>query len=129
MTYRQMNRALGRCVGAAITAVNDPTLSPAQSVEEVVAQCAYWVSSSSERNDTSGLGDFSFCDAFWVEFLHLAKENAVVHDRLAQILRLLKARGTERCDTYERMWNYTSATNWEELPGFGLASREDFNGM
>ena len=115
------------CLDAAIAAVKNPALSPSEVADKVVEQCSIFLKDNthtdSYKDDTPGLEAFLW--DFWSSFLDLAKDDAAIHDQLAQILSALQAKGADGCDGW-RVWE--ESFSWGDVPLFRPVSREEMNG-
>ncbi|KAI8999024.1 hypothetical protein BD414DRAFT_142013 [Trametes punicea] len=109
--------------------MRDPTVSPANVASLVVALCrkateeAVSEPSLYGADDTPGLELFLW--AVWYGLLDIAMEDPSSHDRLADILSAIKAKGKEGCEALH-IWGYDM--DWAQLTLFGAALREYMNG-
>ena len=116
-------------VDAAIAAVSDTSRSPEEAANAIVEQCTKAVRNSPAKDRTEADGDTPglelFLWTFWAAFFELAKDDGAVHERLLQVLAVLKGKGSEGCGAWV-VWG--SPVSWEKLPLFGPMSRDEMNG-
>ncbi|KAH9890645.1 hypothetical protein C8Q73DRAFT_793074 [Cubamyces lactineus] len=115
-------------INAAVAALRDPTLSPGDAANQVIALCRQAVVDADpadfmEPGDTPGLSYFMEC--LWGRFLEIVVEDPTSHDHIIAIIAAIEAKGTEGCDGWQ---TYSSPFDWANLPLLRLEIRESMNG-
>ena len=115
-------------IKAAVAAFRDPTLSPGDAANQIVALCRQAVvdADPTDFTDPRATPGLSYCvGCLWGELLEIVREDPGSHDRLISILTAIEAKEAEGCDGW-LMWS--SSFKWANLPSLRLDIREAMNG-
>ena len=134
-----MGYSAQKFVDAGTAAIMNQALSAGQAADEIAKQCNQSIDSAASESaskrhtgasatyddDSHSIDVENFFWPFWSDVLDLAQGDASMHDRVARVIAVLKAKGTEGCDSWS-VWG--SETDWSQLPLLGPVSREAMNG-
>ena len=111
----------------AIAAVKDSTLTPAAVADRIAEECTKATEAGgSGTPDEDFLGLSGFLWNFWFAFFDVAQDDSTQHERLADVLVALQAKGSDGHDDWT-VWGMPFS--WKDLSFFGPTSREEMNGM